>query len=312
MNVVNVVPMSGPNRSSVPSPPPHVPVMAREVVGALGPRPGGTYVDATLGAGGHAALLLEAGAALVIGIDRDRSALALARSRLGRFGARVRFAHAAFADIGAVCAALGVEQVDGILADLGVSSMQLDDAARGMSFRGAGPLDMRMDQSRGITAAGLLAELDDERLAEVIGKLGGERRARRVARCIKQALGAGELHDTADLRRAVVRAVGPARVGGVDPATRTFQALRMAVNGELDQLGALIDAAPGLLGAGAVLAIISFHSLEDRIVKRALRASERWEPIGAKPLTAAADELARNPRSRSAKLRAARRREAAS
>src|SRR5439155_15934447 len=165
------------------------------------------------------------------------------------------------------CAGLGLAR--GLVADFGVSSMQIDDAARGMSFRAEGPIDMRMDTSAGETALDLVDRLDDDELADVIYRYGEERRSRRVARCIKQARAQGELHTSLDLRRAVVRAVGPARIGGVDPATRTFQALRIAVNGELDELEQLLAAAPRVLVPGGVLVVISFHSLEDRIVKRA-------------------------------------------
>jgi len=176
-----------------------------------------------------------------------------------------------------------------------------------MSFRSEGPLDMRMDSSSGETALDLIDRLDDDELADVIYKYGEERRSRRVARCIKQARAAGDLATTLDLRRAVVRAVGPARHGGVDPATRTFQALRIAVNGELDELSRLLDAAPRVVAPGGVLAVISFHSLEDRLVKRALRERATWQPLTKKPIVPGDEETADNPRSRSAKLRAARR-----
>jgi 16S rRNA (cytosine1402-N4)-methyltransferase len=188
-----------------------------------------------------------------------------------------------------------------------VSSMQLEDASRGMSFRAEGPLDMRMDTSRGQTARELIDALDDDELANVLYQLGEERRSRRIARCIKQALENGELTTTMDLRRAVVRAVGPARVGGVDPATRTFQALRIAVNAELAELSALIAAAERVVAPGGTLAVISFHSLEDRIVKRALKERAIWQPVTKKPITPGEDEVRENPRARSAKLRAARR-----
>lgn len=307
MNVENIVPMRLP-----PSPPrrrdPHVSVLRDACVSALAPREGGLYVDATLGAGGHSEAILEVPGARLIGVDRDAGALALASARLARFGDRVRFLHGRFGELPILLESLGVTHVDGILADVGLSSMQLDDAARGMSFRGEGPIDMRMDRSRGETALDLIDRLDDDELADVIYKFGEERRSRRVARCIKQARAAGELCTTLDLRRAVVRAVGPARIGGVDPATRTFQALRVAVNGELDELTQLLEGAPRLLAPGGVLAIISFHSLEDRLVKRAMRDRSVWRPLTKKPLTAGDEEVAENPRARSAKLRAAARR----
>jgi 16S rRNA (cytosine1402-N4)-methyltransferase len=176
-----------------------------------------------------------------------------------------------------------------------------------MSFRSRGPLDMRMDPSQGETALELVTRLSQDELANTIYELGEERRSRRVARCIKQALEAGELVDTLDLRRAVVRAVGPRRLGGVDPATRTFQALRMAVNGELAQLETLLAQAKTLLAIGGVVAIISFHSLEDRMVKRALLEREVWQRLTKKPVVASERELSENSRARSAKLRVARR-----
>src|SRR6185295_11153442 len=183
-----------------------------------------------------------------------------------------------FGDIAAHLAALGLSGVDGMIADLGLSSMQLDQAERGMSFRAEGPIDMRMDTSSGETALDLIDRLDDDELANVIFKYGEERRSRRVARCIKQAREQGDLHTTLDLRRAVVRAVGPARIGGVDPATRTFQALRIAVNDEIGELTALIAAAERAVRPGGIFAVISFHSLEDRLMKRALREGP-WTPL---------------------------------
>ncbi|MGK3996129.1 16S rRNA (cytosine(1402)-N(4))-methyltransferase RsmH [Sorangium sp. So ce1024] len=286
---------------------PHVTVLGREVLAAISPVSEGIYVDATLGAGGHAETILETPGTRVIGIDRDERALAIARARLARMGERVTYVHGEFSEIERHLAALGVARVDGLVADVGVSSMQLDDPARGMSFRAEGPLDMRMDPSRGETALELIERLSDEELADLIYRYGEERRSRRVARCIKQAAESGELETTLDLRRAVVRAVGPARIGGVDPATRTFQALRIAVNGELDELEALLAAAPRIVAPGGVIAVIAFHSLEDRIVKRALREPDVWEPLTKKPVTASDDEIESNPRARSAKLRAARR-----
>jgi 16S rRNA (cytosine1402-N4)-methyltransferase len=304
VNVLNIVPMS-----SAPPPPqesPHVPVLRAEVLAALDPSEGKVFIDATLGAGGHTEAILRVSGTKVIGLDQDPSALVLASERLLRFGARFRAVKARFSDIASVVRDLGIERVDGVLADIGVSSMQLDQADRGMSFRHDGPLDMRMDPTSGETARELIAGLSDDELADVLFKLGEERRSRRVARCIKQAEAAGELSTTADLRRAVVRAVGPARIGGVDPATRTFQALRIAVNREIEELEALLEAAPHVLAPSGVLAIISFHSLEDRLVKRAFKDSPAWEPLTKKPVVATDAELARNPRARSAKLRAAR------
>lgn len=309
MNVVNIVPMALPSTPQRLHREPHVTVLRRETTLAIAPRNGGLYIDATIGAGGHAEAILETPGTRVIGIDRDERALEIARARLTRFEGegRLTLAHGPFSAIEQHLDALGVREADGLIADVGVSSMQLEDAARGMSFRMEGPLDMRMDTSIGQTAVELIDTLSDDELADVIYRFGDERRSRRIARCVKQARAAGELDTTLDLRRAVVRAVGPARVGGVDPATRTFQALRIAVNGELDELTALLDAAGRVLGAGGVIAIISFHSLEDRIVKRALRDRSIWETLSKKPVIPSDEETAENPRARSAKLRAARR-----
>ncbi len=279
----------------------------REVLSALAPGEGDVVVDATLGLGGHTEALLESTAARVVGIDRDDAALARARTRLARFGDRVTFVKARFSEVADVVRDLGLPAVSGLLADVGVSSMQIDTAARGMSFRQDGPLDMRMDATEGETALDLIQRLDDDELADVLYKYGEERRSRRVARCIKLALAEGKLETTLDLRRAVVRAVGPARIGGVDPATRTFQALRVAVNAELDELSALLEAAPGVLTPGGILAVIAFHSLEDRLVKIALKDRAIWQPLTKKPTVAAPQEVEENPRARSAKLRAARR-----
>jgi len=290
----------------------HVTVLADEVVRALGAERGGLFVDATAGGGGHSERILAASpGARVIACDRDPGAVDAARRRLAPFGDRATVLHASFADMESELRALGVSAVDGALADLGVSSFQLEDPERGMSFRARGPLDMRMDTTGGRTARDLIERLSQEELADLIYQLGEERRSRRVARCIKQALAAGELADTFDLRRAVVRAVGPRRVGGVDPATRTFQALRIAVNEELEQLGALLGTLERLVRPGGVAAVISFHSLEDRLVKREFQKRELWRRMTPKPVTPGAAELAANPRSRSAKLRAAERLEAA-
>ena len=285
----------------------HATVLRDETVGLLDPRPGAVYVDATVGGGGHTEELLErAQGCVVIGIDHDPVALAAASERLSGHGDRFVPIRGGFGELVTLLGEAGFTRVDGILADLGLSSAQLADSARGMSFRLDGPLDMRMDPSRGETASELIARLDQDALANVIYRFGEERRSRRVARCIKLAEQDGRLNTTTDLRRAVVRAVGPARVGGVDPATRTFQALRIAVNSELDQLTSLLDHAPDILVEGGVLAVISFHSLEDRLVKRAFQERSRWERLTKKPITAGTGELTANPRSRSAKLRAAR------
>lgn len=286
----------------------HVSVMLGEVLSALAAKSGGVYVDVTVGGAGHAVALLEsAPGARLVAFDRDPVAVEVARNRLAAFGERATVVHGSFGDVEAWLAGAGIDGVDGVLADLGVSSPQLDGASRGMSFRMEGPLDMRMDPTSGETALEMIERLDQDELANAIYELGEERRSRRVARCVKQALEAGELHTTLDLRRAVVRAVGPQRIGGVDPATRTFQALRILVNGELEQLGTLLATLPRLVRPGGVAALISFHSLEDRLVKRAFADASVWERLTKKPVTAGEAELAENPRSRSAKLRAARR-----
>lgn len=286
----------------------HLPVLLAEVISGLEAAQGGLFVDATAGGAGHSRAILAASPSVrLIATDRDLYAVDVARERLSDFGERARVAHARFSEIAGVLDESGNAEVDGILADLGVSSFQLDTAERGMSFRHQGPLDMRMDPSRGETALELIERLDQDELADVIYELGEERASRRVARCIKQALAEGNLNDTIELRRAIVRAVGPRRIGGIDPATRTFQALRIAVNAELKEISALLEMARERLKPGGLLAIISFHSLEDRIVKREFQNRALWAPLTKKPVIATEEEQAQNPRSRSAKLRIARR-----
>lgn len=288
----------------------HVPVMPREVVAAFASHGQGVLLDVTAGGGNHAALLLEQAPALrLYAFDRDPVAVRATRAKLAPFGARATVTQASFAELPETLAALGVTAVDGVLADLGVSSQQLTDAERGLSFRLEGPLDMRMDPTRGPTARQLCEELSRDELADLIFQLGEERASRRIARCIKQALEVGELTTTSELRRAVIRAVGPRRVGGVDPSTRTFQALRIAVNRELEQLQGLLEMLPGWLRPGGTAALISFHSLEDRLVKHAFQQRQVWERVTRKPLVAGEAELAANPRARSAKLRVAQRAE---
>jgi 16S rRNA (cytosine1402-N4)-methyltransferase len=285
----------------------HTTVMRDEVARALAPRAGGIYVDATLGGGGHTVALLEAEPkARIVGVDRDPAAIAAAEEWLAPVADRVTLVRSTFSRVRAELDALGIGQVDGIVADLGVSSPQLDEAERGMSFRREGPLDMRMDPENGETALELIDRLSDDELADIIYQYGEERRSRRIARSIKKALASGELKTTLDLRRATVRAVGPARVGGVDPATRTFQALRIAVNRELEELEALLASLADVVVEGGVAVLISFHSLEDRLVKRAFHA-EGWQPLTKKPVMASDEEQQQNARSRSAKLRAAQR-----
>lgn len=310
MNIVSVDAMAAPLPArDAERDVPHKSVMLDEALRFLNVKDGGVYVDATLGAGGHAEAILNASSgARVLGIDRDETALALAQNRLARFGDRMGFAHGKFSELEHHLDAHGIGLVDGLIADVGLSSMQLDDAARGMSFRFEGPLDMRMDTRSGKTALDWIDELSDEELANVLYRFGEERRSRRVSRCIKQARLANELHTTLDLRRAVVRAVGPARVGGVDPATRTFQALRILVNGELDELSTLLGVGIKRLAPHGVMVVISFHSLEDRLVKQAFRegrARGELQLLTKKPVVPGDAETAENPRARSAKLRAA-------
>lgn len=305
----------------------HRTVLVEEALACLAPRAGGVYCDATLGGAGHARRILEASApdGRLVGIDRDQDALAVARTRLAEFGARVTLLHGAFGELPELLAAAGVPVVDGILVDLGVSSPQLDRGERGFSFTREGPLDMRMDPSSGETALELVRRVTIEELTAILDAYGEERYARRVARAIKAAVEGG-CSTTTELAQIIARAmppVHPAKRERIDPATRTFQALRIAVNGELDQLAALLAAFPDLLAPGGRFVGISFHSLEDRLVKErlkelawtsrlpddlAVKVGERTRPIcrtlTKKPVTAGELELAANPRARSAKLRA--------
>jgi len=285
----------------------HIPVMVEEVMEQLAPAPGGVYADVTLGGGGHSRAILERSApdGKLIGTDRDPEALAAAGEALQPFGNRVTLRKARIRDLRAVLDGLNVDRVDGVLADLGVSSAQLDQGSRGFSLANEGPIDMRMDPSEGETALELIGRSDPEVLASLIYRYGEEHRSRRIARSIKHAYEEGELETTGDLRRAVQRATGPKR-GRIDPSTKTFQALRIAVNEELSDLEAFLGMMPNVLKIGGVVAVISFHSLEDRIVKHTFRDSERLQPLTKRPLIASDAERERNPRSRSAKLRAAR------
>jgi len=286
----------------------HITVLCREAIEAIAPHAGGFYADATAGGGGHSAAVLEASApdGRVLAIDRDPRAVQAARARLEPYGARALVVHGEFSDLPVLLREAGASTVDGLVADLGVSSPQLDAAERGFSFAAAGPLDMRMDSEHGESLAELLERVDEAELADILHDYGEERRARAVARSILRARDRGELSDTTDLRRAIVRVLGPRR-GRIDPATRSFQGLRIAVNRELDQLDALLAALPELLSDEAVAAIISFHSLEDRRVKWAFREEPRLAPLTKRPQMAGEAECAENPRARSAKLRAARR-----
>lgn len=304
---------------------PHRPVLLFEAVDLLAPSRGGLFVDATLGLGGHSEAILEASSdTRVLGIDLDREAIRLASERLARFGTRFRAAHANFREIARVLGQSGETRADGILADLGVSSLQFDSPERGFSFRHDAPLDMRMDAGgAGETAAELLERLPEDEIARVIYEYGEERKSRRIARWIVERRERGEpLRTTAELAGLVARAVGHKRGDRIHPATRTFQALRIAVNGELEGLGEFVETAVDLLQTQGRLAVISFHSLEDRVVKHTLRrlsghcecgrrvpvcacgARREVEILTRRPLTPNEQELESNPRARSAKLRA--------
>src|SRR5204863_5228471 len=253
----------------------HEPVMVAEVLELLQPSRGGRFVDCTTGLGGHSRALLDGGATHLIGLDRDLSALAIARETLAPFGDRVELVHADYRDLDRVLDERGVERSAGILADLGVSSMQFDAEGRGFSFRRDEPLDMRMDQSRGPSVADLLRDVEETELADVIYQFGEERASRRVARAIVAARRESPIDTTGRLAAIVRRAVPHHGHQRIDPATRTFQALRIWVNGELDGLDAFLAAASRRLLANARLAVITFHSLEDRIVKHTFRALEK-------------------------------------
>jgi 16S rRNA (cytosine1402-N4)-methyltransferase len=303
----------------------HEPVLATEVLESLAPRDRGVYVDGTVGGAGHAARILAAASgSSIIAIDRDPSALAASRAALAPFGDRARIVHGAYGELPEILGELGIAKVDGILLDLGVSSPQLDVAERGFSFTRAGPLDMRMDPTSGPTALDLLRRTPVDDLADLLFALGEERHARKIARLIKEALVADRLRTTVDLATVAASAVPlvEQRKSKIHPATRTFQALRIAVNAELEQLERLLAVFPDLLTAGGRCAIISFHSLEDRLVKNrfrdlawtsslppqlAERAAERVAAVCAlvtrKPVVAGDAEIARNPRARSARLR---------
>lgn len=301
----------------------HLPVLLDESLRLLQPESGGLFVDATLGLGGHSeAILASSPDARVIGIDQDGEALKFAKERLTRFGSRIRFVRSNFS---AVREVVGDERPDGILGDLGVSSLQLDSEMRGFSFRFDAPLDMRMDTRGGETAAELLATLSEKEIADIIYRFGEERFSRRIARRIVERREGGQpVKTTFDLADLVRRSVRHSPKDRIHPATRTFQALRIAVNRELDILDQFITDAVDTLKTDGVLAIITFHSLEDRIVKHAFQklsgkcicppripqcvcgAEKRVEILTRKPILPAASEMQENPRSRSAKLRACR------
>jgi 16S rRNA (cytosine1402-N4)-methyltransferase len=303
----------------------HAPVMVAEVTAALAPRDGDVLVDATYGRGGYTRALLEAAQTRLYAIDRDPEAIAHGAELAALYPGRLTLVEGRFGEMDHLLAARGVPPVDGVALDVGVSSPQLDDAERGFSFRADGPLDMRMEKS-GATAADLVNSAPEQELAETIATLGEERHARRVARAICAARREAPIQRTLELAE-IIRRVVPRAKDGIDPATRTFQAIRLRVNDELGELERGLAAAERILRPGGRIAVVSFHSLEDRIVKRFLRARSGGEGVsrhapeisgpapsfdleGRKAIEASAAEIARNPRARSARLRIARRTEA--
>lgn len=317
--------MTGRDSSAVAGGPArHLPVLLRPAMQYLNLRPGGVYIDGTFGAGGYARAMLEAGAARVIGIDRDCEAIARGAALVEQSAGRLTLVEARFSEIAAIAQRFGLRTVDGIVLDLGVSSPQLDMAERGFSFRHDGPLDMRMGRD-GPTAADVVAQASERDLADIIARLGEERQARAVARAIVAARRKGPITTTAALANIVTAVLHP-RPGRIHPATRTFQALRIFVNEELQELAAALPAAERVLCSGGRLVVIAFHSLEDRIVKTFLAARSRGEGasrhrptlalaptfrlLTKRPVVPDTDEIMQNPRARSAKLRAAERTDA--
>jgi 16S rRNA (cytosine1402-N4)-methyltransferase len=304
------------------SAPRHIPVLGREAIEMLGPHDGGIYVDATFGAGGYSRAILDIPGTQVVGIDRDRTAIAGGFDLVDRSGGRLTLAEDKFSNLAGICAAQGIDAVDGVVMDVGVSSMQLDEAARGFSFRTDGPLDMRMGQD-GPTAADVIAKASEADLANIIYIFGEERHSRGVARAIVAARKETPITTTKALADVVGKVVW-SKPGEIHPATRTFQALRIFVNGELDELHLALSASERLLKPGGRLVVVSFHSLEDRIVKNFLaergkigggsrhlpdieQAAPSFHILTKRPVTADDDEVSANPRARSAKLRAAER-----
>jgi len=284
----------------------HVPVMTDEILAALRPERGGVFVDCTVGVGGHARALLSAGATRLVGIDRDPAALVVAGEALAEWRGRVELVHGDYRTALSLLDARGIEAIDGAVADLGVSSLQLDGEGRGFSFQRDEALDMRMDTSQGPTAADLIGEVGERDLADVIYRYGEERRSRAVARAIVSARRDAPIRTTARLAGIVRRVVG--RSGRIDPATRTFQAIRIWVNGELEGLDVFLRAIASRMRAGARFAVVTFHSLEDRPVKHTFRAlaaeGEAFRVLTKKSIVPGDDEIRSNPRARSARLRA--------
>jgi 16S rRNA (cytosine1402-N4)-methyltransferase len=284
--------------------------MVTEVLEHLEPSRGGVFVDCTLGLAGHARALIAAGATQVIGLDRDQQALAHAREILRDTGRAIEVVHADYRGFEDVLNARGIGQIDGVLADLGVSSLQLDAPGRGFSFRRDEPLDMRMDTSSGPTAAEMLVSVDEKTLADVIYEFGEERHSRRVARAIVGAEKTRRIETTGQLADIVRRSIPRKGFTRIDPATRTFQAIRIWVNRELEGLDVFLMRAAERLAPGGRLVVLTFHSLEDRVVKHTFRALQTAGTIAIRtkrPIVPSEAEIDRNPRARSAKLRAAER-----
>lgn len=288
----------------------HEPVLVDALLRYQQPQPGHVYLDGTVGLGGHAWAILPRilPGGTYLGIDVDSAILASAAERLGGFGAAVRLEHGNYAEAPEILSRLGIDQVDHMLLDLGINSAQLDNGARGFSFDTEGPLDMRFDTRRKTTATDLVNSLSERELSDMFYEFGQESQSRKIAKRICQVRHSGRITTTRALARAVEAAVG-AEGGKVHPATRVFQALRVAVNRELDHLQGFLTGMPGRLRVGGTLAVISFHSLEDALVKRALRSEcgVEFEELTKRPELPDAQERGRNPRSRSAKLRVARR-----
>ena len=290
----------------------HEPVMTTEVVAVLEPGRGGRFLDCTVGSGGHARVLLEAGAERVLGLDRDREVLPLAAAALAPWPDRFELVHADFRQVDDLLDQRDIAKLDGAIADLGMSSVQLETAGRGFSFRRDEPLDMRMDRSTGVTAADVVRDASEQTLADLIYQYGEERFSRRIARAIVDTRGREPIRSTGQLATLVRRVVPRRGRQRIDPATRTFQALRIWVNRELEGIDQCLRAVCRRLETGARLVVITFHSLEDRIVKTVLRELERGGEVALqvltkRPLRPGPEEVTRNPRARSAKLRAAER-----
>lgn len=282
----------------------HIPVLLDEVIHFLNPKPGGRFIDATVGGGGHTRAILERTGpdGEVLAIDQDQSALSTAKAMLESFGSRVVFVHSNFRAVRPIAAEHGFLEGDGVLADLGISSMMVDDASRGFSFMHEGPLDMRMDRTQATTAAEILNMYSEKEIADIIYTYGEERRSRPIARSIVRSR---PLERTTDLVRAIEQVSGRPRYGHIHPATRTFQALRIYVNDELKSLEEFLDSSTAVVRSGGRVVVITFHSLEDRIVKQTFRASRvPGQILTKKVVTPSGEEVRRNPRARSAKLRA--------